>query len=372
MYKFTVVIPTFQRTELLANTLAYLNKQDRYTDDLEVIVVDDGSNDGGRTRDMVSQFQARYDLKYIYLERIPDASASRTRNAGLDIARGDIVVFMDDDILVRENFLTEHARYHDQYDSLLTLGHRRNLNEAITNRINGQTFTRQELTEESFPETRMHILQLQSFNLNSCKDAWIHAYSFTMSVKRKNLQRNGICFDEAYQLWGSEDVDFGYQLYVNGMKVVLNPEIEVYHQYHGEYHTHPTGLDDSKLRELKINDQIFEEKRGFSYVKRAHKVRVESVRNNPFFEPMPPTKLYVLRDAAQEQELRTSLLHDMEKDRHKFLVVYDESGLSNIDLWIQITKQSPSCKLLYYPADNPVAEVVRPLMNKDAVEIVVL
>jgi len=371
MYKFSVVIPTFQRSDLLANTLAYLNKQDRYLDDLEVIVVDDGSQDGGKTRDMVDQFQAKYDLRYIYLERTEDASASRTRNAGLDVSGGEIVVFMDDDILVRENFLAEHARYHDQYDSLLTLGHRRNLNEAITRRINGQTFTKQELTEESFPETRMHTLQLQSFNLNSARDAWIHAYSFTMSVKRKNLQRCGVRFDEDYKLWGSEDVDFGYQLYVNGIKVVLNPEIEVYHQYHGEYHTHPTGLDDAKLRELKINDQIFEDKRGFSYVRRAHKVRGESVRNNPFFEPMPPTKLYTLRDAAQEQKLRSQLLRDMEQDRYKFLVVYDESG-SNIDLWVQITTASPSCKLLYYPSNNPVAEFIRPLMSNDAVEKVVL
>jgi len=61
MPEFSIIIPTFQKKRFLQNTLLALNYQE--TADFEVLVIDDGSDDG--TGEMIAALgQLKYTLKY--------------------------------------------------------------------------------------------------------------------------------------------------------------------------------------------------------------------------------------------------------------------------------------------------------------------
>ena len=93
--RFSVVIPTMRREEILAETLASLETCDPCPD--EVIVVD--SDDEGSSRPVVTAFDRVVPLAVRYLRAAP--SLTRQRNLGIDDASGEIVVFFDDDVSVR-------------------------------------------------------------------------------------------------------------------------------------------------------------------------------------------------------------------------------------------------------------------------------
>lgn len=93
----SVVIPTFNREALVAETLESVRAQTH--ESWEALVVDDGSDDG--TFDAVRAFADRDErIRPLRREREPKG-APVCRNIGLENARGDFVVFLDsDDLLV--------------------------------------------------------------------------------------------------------------------------------------------------------------------------------------------------------------------------------------------------------------------------------
>lgn len=90
----TVVIPTRNRAELLRSALCSLETQTLPADRFEVLVVDNGSTDD--TPAVVESFRERLgNLRYLF-EPTPGLHAGRHR--GLKEARGEVLVFADDDI----------------------------------------------------------------------------------------------------------------------------------------------------------------------------------------------------------------------------------------------------------------------------------
>lgn len=100
--KISVVIPTHNRADALAQTLSNLAKQ-QLNQPWEVIVVDNRCTDG--TVDLVNTLDFPVSLRLVS-EQTPGAAAAR--NAGAAQARGQYLVFIDNDILVEHNFLQRH------------------------------------------------------------------------------------------------------------------------------------------------------------------------------------------------------------------------------------------------------------------------
>jgi hypothetical protein len=91
----SVVVPTYQRRELVRRAVASVAAQT--FEDLEIIVVDDGSTDG--TRGALAGFDRR--LRYAWQ---PNRGVSAARNAGIRLARGAVVAFLDsDDFWLRDH-----------------------------------------------------------------------------------------------------------------------------------------------------------------------------------------------------------------------------------------------------------------------------
>jgi glycosyltransferase involved in cell wall biosynthesis len=106
----SVVIPTYNSGSKLALTLDTLVRSDTSDlDGVEVIVVDDGSPVPATPIVEARAVTAPFSLRLIAQQNAGPASA---RNAGFRVARGEVVLFMDDDILAPPELLGQHVRAH--------------------------------------------------------------------------------------------------------------------------------------------------------------------------------------------------------------------------------------------------------------------
>jgi GT2 family glycosyltransferase len=107
----TVVIPTHNRGPKLAPTLELLLANDPTGfDEVEVVVVDDGSaTPAGPLLDGL-RVPPPFTLRCLRLE--PNVGPAGARNAGFRAARGDVVLFVDDDILCPPDLIRGHVEAH--------------------------------------------------------------------------------------------------------------------------------------------------------------------------------------------------------------------------------------------------------------------
>jgi glycosyltransferase involved in cell wall biosynthesis len=98
----SVIIPTFNGKENLLNVLDRLNKQDLIPN--EVIVVIDGSTDGSiaAIQNMIPNVS---NLKVLFQENQGRSSA---KHNGALVAKSEIFVFVDDDMLIETDFVSRH------------------------------------------------------------------------------------------------------------------------------------------------------------------------------------------------------------------------------------------------------------------------
>jgi glycosyltransferase involved in cell wall biosynthesis len=97
--RFSVVIPTYNRAELLIKTLKSVLEQ-TYTD-FEVIVVDNCSIDN--TSDVIQPYLASGKVQYIRHDKNYERAVSR--NTGMENARGEFLTFLDSDDIAKPNNL---------------------------------------------------------------------------------------------------------------------------------------------------------------------------------------------------------------------------------------------------------------------------
>lgn len=106
--KVSVVIATFGREQPLCDTIAAMLAQ--AYDDFELIVVDQTATHDTATTEFLAAHRER--IRYI---QEPRPSVTRARNIGLEAARGDVVLFVDDDVVPDDgDLIARHAeRYAD-------------------------------------------------------------------------------------------------------------------------------------------------------------------------------------------------------------------------------------------------------------------
>ena len=102
----SVIIPTYNKAALLARTLAALEAQELPGQQWEIVVVDDGSQDG--TAQLLAEGAAVADSRLRPVSPGRNCGRAVARDLGLQAARGTYVLFLDDDIVVPPGLLAAH------------------------------------------------------------------------------------------------------------------------------------------------------------------------------------------------------------------------------------------------------------------------
>lgn len=101
--KVSIIIPTYNRAHLILSVLKNISAQTY--DNLEIIIIDDGSSDD--TLRLVSEFR---DPRVIYIKHRQNMGLATARNTGIKASSGDIIAFQDTDDLWLKNKVEESVK----------------------------------------------------------------------------------------------------------------------------------------------------------------------------------------------------------------------------------------------------------------------
>lgn len=103
----SVVIPTYQRDDVLLDTIKSLLRLD--VPPSEILVVDQTPAHKRATEDELSLLENQGRIRWV---RLPHPSVTHAMNVGLGLASNDVVLFLDDDIIPGQELVAAHARAH--------------------------------------------------------------------------------------------------------------------------------------------------------------------------------------------------------------------------------------------------------------------
>jgi cellulose synthase/poly-beta-1,6-N-acetylglucosamine synthase-like glycosyltransferase len=108
----SVIIATRDRDRLLGQTIASFARQTWPREQFEILVADNGSSD--RTRAVTETAAARPEASTIRYIAVPEPGKSRAVNAALGITTGDLIAFIDDDVLPGPDWIERLALAFDE------------------------------------------------------------------------------------------------------------------------------------------------------------------------------------------------------------------------------------------------------------------
>jgi GT2 family glycosyltransferase len=205
--QISIIIPTHNRHDKLAETVAGLRQQTLPADDYEILVMDDGSTPPVGLMGELENPACR-------VIRLEGVERSAARNAGAAVARGRILLFLDDDIGVNADFLVAHLRAHEEWPGALVVGAIHLPTESLKTPFGR---FRQMLESAAVPKERGRV-EMPNF----CTAA-------NMSLDRDVYFELG-GFDNA--LRSSEDQELALRHTARGGQIVFIPEADTIHYDH--------------------------------------------------------------------------------------------------------------------------------------------
>jgi len=207
----SVVIPTYKRRHLLPEVLGAIGA-DRYAH--EIIVIVDGWDDGSLE---YIQDLALTDPRFrpIWQENSGEAVG---RQKGATAATGDVVLFMDDDVVAGPDLARKHAEVHATADNLVVVGYMPTRRPAASDR-----------TADSFTTT----LYADEYE-RTCEGYRQHPddvlrglWAGNISLRREHALSIG--HDPGYRLAFHEDQDFGLRCLRGGLRGVFDERLHSEH-----------------------------------------------------------------------------------------------------------------------------------------------
>ena len=211
----SVIIPTYNRADSLRRTLASLAEQTYPPERFEVIVVDDGSTDETQA---ISGERYPYHFVYQHQETRGEIVA---RNLGADLAKGDMLVFLDDDIEVNPLYIESLVRTHKANPRSVVIG-----------------------TLIEIPFERKHNLPQNDGKFSTLLDqkqlsepeeiTFVGCMSGILSISRDGFFKVGrmqpLIVGDGHNIWGG--MDFGYRAYQCGFSFWRARDALAYHHDH--------------------------------------------------------------------------------------------------------------------------------------------
>ena len=206
MNYISVIVPVFNSCDTIEKCLkAIRNQQGIAPATYEIIVVDDASTDSS------SQMAESLCDRLITLQN--NSGAASARNTGAKAAAGDIIVFVDSDVILEPYSLSSIISVFEKDVRISAAVGRYSETPADTKFLN--------VYHNAF--TRYH------HDLSLTEIDWFWG---ALSAVRKEAFAEAGGFDERYQGASGEDMALGMALFSKGHRIVYVPEAEGAHAHH--------------------------------------------------------------------------------------------------------------------------------------------
>ncbi len=214
----SVIVPTYNRPDLLERAVRALLNQDSATASYEVVIVDDGS--GPDTGAVVRQ-AAGSDARAVYVRHETNRGRSAARNTGIHHSRGRIILFVDDDVVVERDYVSAHLRAHQAAapDPLAVIGDLR-FPPQVVRASNYAKYLQSRYLGGRDPRA---LARLGPRDLHPR-----FLITAACSMRREDLLAAGT-FDETIRFYGCEDHILADALRRNGVRIVFAPEARAVH-----------------------------------------------------------------------------------------------------------------------------------------------
>ncbi|MBK8381613.1 MAG: glycosyltransferase [Ignavibacteria bacterium] len=201
----SVIIPTYNRAGYLKEALISILSQTY--NDLEIIVIDDDSNDN--TSEIVLKLNSE---KIFYFKQNKIGIIGKLRNIGIQKSKYDIIAFCDDDDIWEPEKLEKQMKYIDKYDLICS-------NAKVINSNGEQIENKKLILNEKSKELDLYSLLLGNIVITS-----------TVILKKDKLYKTGL-FDEDEKYYCSEDYDLWLRYAADNKVFYMNDDLILYREH---------------------------------------------------------------------------------------------------------------------------------------------
>jgi chondroitin synthase len=228
----SIVIPTYSCRSILAKTLAAVTLQTYPRHLMEVVITDDGSDDG--IEDLVQQYESDLSIQLVRQEHVGYRLAT-ARNRGIVAAANEVIVSIDCDVLPLPELVEQHMRWFHVSNRVATIGPRRFVDTSSLSArdvLEDIDSCRQLLDIPSVSnrgrDTDKRLPEFVDFKHHPHPYNCFHGGN--VAYTRGHALEAGL-YDEEFNLyWGYEDLEFGYRLWNLGLYLAFEPLAVGLHQ----------------------------------------------------------------------------------------------------------------------------------------------
>lgn len=200
MDKLTVVIPTFQRENVLTDTIAAVLS----SKPAELLIIDQTERHTATVEERLTRWERQGAIRWIRIER---PSIPAAMNEGLRRATHDLVLFLDDDVLPEPDLLAAHLEAHRQTRAAVVAGR-----------------VVQPWHESTRPASDAE------FSFDSTRQAWVDSFMAGNFSIRKDVALGLGGFDENFvRVAYNFEKEFAYRLLRGGHRIYFEPKACIRH-----------------------------------------------------------------------------------------------------------------------------------------------
>eukprot|EP00130_Batrachochytrium_dendrobatidis_P008524 XP_006683399.1 hypothetical protein BATDEDRAFT_93163 [Batrachochytrium dendrobatidis JAM81] len=208
-----------------------------------------------------------------YIRNEENQGRAQVRNIGIAAAKGELIIFLDAEMLTDPTFVENHWLFHQEDENLVITGamyykavysfvfpefNRQQMNDLqrltkrmqrFSRRLNGynltdkknapyELITKQDVEEQAYKQLVIdreffadEVVNHYGENLKEFNFPWMAFLTGNVSLK-KDLLNNVGTFDERFLGYGYEDWELGYRLHKAGAIFCTSKDIPSYHQEH--------------------------------------------------------------------------------------------------------------------------------------------
>ncbi len=204
----SIIIPTYNREEVLVDTIKNVLS---LKGDFELLVIDQTTRHNRTTEDYLRTHKVNKKIRYF---RVSPPSLTLARNFAIKKARADIVCFIDDDVILSQNFIREHVNTHRQKPDVAVVAGR--------------------VEQDGFPTSgailKFNELGISEGVFSTGEDGYTNSFPGGNNSIKKHIFKHAGTFDTNFHKNAfREESEFANRIVKSGYKIYYNHKASLLH-----------------------------------------------------------------------------------------------------------------------------------------------